>query len=323
MQTFSDRLAASILDKGSILVVGLDPNIERIPQFLIDRMTSHYGFGPEAVARIFLEFNKAIIDATIDYAAAYKPQIAFYEAYGSWGLWAYEHTVQYLRELGCVVIIDAKRGDGGDTADKYAEGHLGRIAFPARGGGFERRPGPMRVDCMTVHGYIGDDCVGRFAKVVKEEGTAIFVVDKTSFKPNSRLEQMRLQNGETVWQALAGLVDEWGAGTEGDCGYRNVGVVMGATYPEDAPWMRRRLPNAWFLIPGFGAQSGDATSAIVGVNPDGLGGCVNSSRDVIFAYMKGAFTRKPEQFASAARDSARASRDALNGALRSAGKLAA
>lgn len=320
MTTFSDRLAAAVRNKQSLLVVGLDPNLEKIPEELIMKVWEDHGRLDEGVAYTFVEFNRDIIAAVAPHAVAVKPQIAFYEQYGSWGMWAFEETIRLAKAAGLLVISDGKRVDGGDTADAYAAGHLGMVPYFAPStGGFELRPGPLRTDALTVHGYIGDDCVTRFAAVARKNGGGLFIVDKTSFKPNSRLEQMRLENGLTVWQALAELVDEWGRDTEGTCGYRDVGVVLGATYPEDAPWMRQRLPNSWFLVPGYGAQGGGADAAVAAVNPDGLGCCINSSRGVIYAYREAQYAGLSWQSAAAA--AARDARNDLNDALRRAGKF--
>jgi orotidine-5'-phosphate decarboxylase len=168
---------------------------------------------------------------------------------------------------------------------------------------------------VTVSPPIGDDCVTRFVQRVKNHGTGIFVVDKTSFKPNSRVEQLETKSGLKVWQEIAGMVDEWGADTTGESGYRSVGVVLGATYPEDAPWMRNRLPNSWFLVPGYGGQGGTAEQAVAAVNPDGLGCIVNSSRGITYAYRSERYRCASEDYATAAAHAARDARDELMKAI--------
>jgi orotidine-5'-phosphate decarboxylase len=150
------------------------------------------------------------------------------------------------------------------------------------------------------------------------------VVTKTSFKPNSCVEQIEDVTGVKLWEKVAHMVGEWGSGTTGDCGLSNVGVVMGATYPDDAPKMRQILPNAWFLIPGFGAQGGGAKDAVVGLRSDGLGGAINNSRGLIYAYMdtkKGTLLCEdsPRCF-DMVRQKAIGDRDALVTAAREAGK---
>lgn len=319
-KTFTDRFIDGIREKRSILICGLDPQFRFMPPHLKEWAKNAYGQTWEAIGQLFFEFNKQNIDAVEPHVPAVKPQMAFYEAYGQWGLWAFEETVRYARGKRLLVIEDAKRGDGGDTADAYANGHLGEVDF------WYGNPGtrsPIRVDCMTVHGYIADDCVTRFIQVVKKHGTGIFVVDKTSFRPNSRIEQLVTTSGLTVWQELACMVDKWGEGTEGNYGYRNVGVVMGATYPDDAVWMRNTLPKAWFLVPGYGGQGGTADEAVIAVNSDGFGCGVNSSRGIIYAYLQDAYKNMgSEKFAEAAGLAAQCARDELNEALeRKLGKL--
>jgi len=234
-----------------------------------------------------------------------------------WGIWAFEETIKYARSAGLQVITDAKRGDGGDTAQAYADGHLGEV--PLFDGA--RSASPLRVDALTVHAWIGTSCVAPFVKAVKKYGTGVFIVDKTSFVPNSEIEQTITSAGDHNWEMLANLVQAWGEGTEGRYGYRNFGVVMGATYPEDAPKMRKILPNSWMLVPGYGAQGGGSDGAVTVINEDGFGGIVSSSRAVIAAWWKGPFKRDPVYFVEAAALAAEASRDDLNAALKRAGKL--
>lgn len=322
---FADALCKEVREKKSILCCGLDPQIKYMPPHLIRRAAGRYDRKFEAIGWLFLEFNRQIIDAVSDLVACVKPQMAFYEAYGADGVWAFEKTVEYAKSKGLLVIGDLKRGDGGDTADAYASGHLGEV--PVLGNSdnpleFSKGFSPACVDAMTIHGYIGEDCVLRFVKVAKENGTGVFVVTKTSFKPNSFVEQLITESGCPVWQEVAKMVRAWGVDTEGLSGLSNLGVVMGATYPQDAVIMRQILPNAWFLIPGFGSQGGAAEAAVVGIRKDGLGGVVNTSRALTFAWCdkKGKYACESVDFAQAARSKATDDRNALVEACRQAGK---
>jgi len=324
---FADQICEAVHSKGSVLCCGLDPQLRYMPPHLIKWAVEKHGRTWEAVGELFFEFNRQILDAVKDFVVCVKPQQAFYEGYGPAGNLAFVRTKEQAQSLGLPVIEDGKRGDGGDTADAYADGHLGKVLFFGQDDPtvLTREVSPARVDCLTVHGYIGEDCVKRFIKVVKEYGTGIFVVTKTSFKPNSAVEQLlvkapQTQNERRVWEHLATMVQEWGEGTEGASGLRNVGVVMGATYPEDAPAMRKLLPNAMFLIPGFGRQGGGADDAVSGIRQDGFGGVVNNSRGLIYAYQKGDHQCDPEKFAEAAGLQARDDRDALVATCKKAGK---
>lgn len=303
METFTDRFINGIKEKGSILCVGLDPQFDRLPKHLTK------GVKESRAADIKLLFNKAIIDAVKNYAVAVKPNTAFYEGHGYRGIRALERTIEYAKSAGLLVILDAKRGDGGDAAEAYAEAYLGQDAF-------------IDIDAMTINGCTGNAGVLPFVIAAGKTGKGIFVVTKTSFKQNPRsVENLVTQNGNKVWEEIAKMAEEWGRGTKGKYGYSNVGVVMGATYPEDAIRMRKILPNAMFLVPGYGAQGGGADDAVRSVNKDGHGCIVNSSRNIIYAFEKGPFQRDNKDFAIAAEKAAMLSRDELNSALMSAGKI--
>jgi orotidine-5'-phosphate decarboxylase len=321
---FTDRCVKAIREKKTVLICGLDPQLRFMPLHLARSAVDKFQRDCQAIGELFFGFNRQIINAVEPFVFAVKPQMAFYEAYGHWGVWAFEQTVAYARDKGLIVIEDGKRGDGGDTADAYAAGHIGEVDFWGNKDNLldlTHLPSPIRVDCLTVQPGIGEDCVGRFVKAVKQYGTGIFVVTKSSFRPNSQVEQLETTSGLKVWQEIAHMVSKWGEGTEGSEGYRNIGVVMGATFPEDAPAMRKILPNAWFLIPGYSGQGGTADEAVVGINKDGFGGGVNSSRALTYAYLKGQFATTSEDFAKAAGQAAQFSRDELNEALKRAGKF--
>lgn len=322
MKTFTDRLIDAIRAKKSLLCVGLDPQLQFIPAHIRAWALANYNASYEAIGEAFFRFNKEVIDAVAPFAACVKPQAAFYEGYGKWGWDCFEKTIDYAHSQGLLVITDAKRGDGSDTAVAYAAGHIGEVPF---WGETEEtisyRPGPIRADALTVHGWIGEACLNPFLKAVKECSTGVFVVAKTSFTPNSKIEQLENKGGYTVWEEMAYLVEELGEGTEGQYGYRNIGAVLGATKAEDAPTMRAILPNSWLLVPGYGKQGGGALGAVAACNGDGLGCIVNSSRGVIFAYESGTFQSNSKDFLQAAARAAEFSRDDLNLALEKAGKL--
>ena len=319
--TFVDALQAAQREKRSVLCIGLDPQMYFMPPPLVREMRAVYGDTEEAIGELFYAFNRAIIDAVHPLVCMTKPQAAFYErSHHGWK--ALEKTGAYARYCELICVKDAKRFDGGDTADAYADAHIGTVPpFPFFND--ERVIAPIRMDAMTIGGYIGEDCVGRFAKRVKEHGTGIFVVDKTSFKPNSDIEQLVTDNGLSVWERLAHYVKEWSKGTEGRNGYSNVGVVMGATYPEDAVKMRGILPMATFLVPGLGKQGGSADEAVVSVNDDGFGIVVSDSRAALSAWMTdGPFKCDPKYFAQATANYLESKNKELTTALRRTGKCA-
>ena len=321
IKTFVDKLIEEIQEKQSILCVGLDPQVRYIPRHILqrgyDEAKEKEGFEP--TARAFVIYFREIINATAPFAVVAKPQRAFYE-YNHWIEWAFEEIVKICKQNNLLVIEDAKRCDGGDTSKAYADGHLGEVDIwdPIKSE-IVKRPA-LDLDAMTVVPQIGTSCLAPFIDVVKHYGKGIFVVDKTSFRPNSEVEQLVTTSGLKIWEEIAYLVKKWSKGCEGESGLNNVGVVMGATYPEDAPRMREILPDCFFLVPGYGAQGGGAEGAVRGARKDGLGIIVNSSRGIDYAYLR-KFKCDPEDFAKAARKAAEFSRNDLNEALKKLGKV--
>jgi orotidine-5'-phosphate decarboxylase len=334
-QHFGDALANAVRTKRSILCVGLDPQLEYIPASIKRAAVAHHGRTWGAIGEAITNFNGRVMHVIEPYTAMVKPQLGFYLPSGEWGIRALQETLAYAEACGLLRTTDAKANDGSDTADSYAAAHIGEVPFWGDDGEdalkLSRMPSPIRSDCVTVTPYIGDDCVQRFVKPVVEFGTGIFVVDKTSFKPVSRVEEQVNGHGLKLWQTVAEMVAEWSYGTEGTSGYRSVGVVLGATRPEDAPWMRRTLPQSWMLVPGYGAQGGGADGAIVASNNDGLGCIVNSSRGILYPWWDFRNNKPvmgqdgkpldPENFEELCANAARDARDELNAALDRAGKL--
>lgn len=202
-------------------------------------------------------FTRAIIDATADLACAYKPNIAFFEAAGEEGLAALRETLAHIPE-GIPVILDAKRNDIGSTAEAYA-----RAAFDVWG-----------VDAVTVNPYLGIDGVQPF---LAYEDRGAFVLCKTS-NPSAGEVQDWTQSGQPLYQHVADLAAAWAGG-------REIGLVMGATYPAAMADIRRRSPETWFLVPGVGAQGGEVEAVLrAGLRPDGMGVIINASRGIMYAH---------------------------------------
>ena len=316
--SFVDALVDEISEKKSILCVGLDPQPQWIPKHLFEEFEENEN-PKEKIAHAIVEFNQAIIEAVKDFAVAVKLQIAFYEIYGAPGIWAFEETIKFAKKQGLLIIEDAKRCDGGDTAKFYAQGHLGEIDVFSKSG-FVKEKG-VDADAMTVIPWTGLAGLDHFIRIVKEKGKGIFVVVKTSFRPNSAIEQIPTAKGTRMWEEVALLITEWTRGCEGrKSKLNNVGVVVGATYEQDAVKMRQIYPNGFFLVPGYGAQGGGAEGAVAGVREDGSGVVVTLSRDINCAYLR-KFKDKPENFAEAARKAAEFSRNDLNQALKKKAKL--
>jgi len=299
---FADRLLEAVREKKNPSCVGLDPRIELMPEQLKETSLRRYGNTLEAAANTIVEFNTMIIKAVADVVPAVKPQIAFYEQYGSAGIRAFEETVRYAKSQGLVVIEDAKRNDIGSTARAYADGHLGEVNLFR-----DSEARIFDVDAMTVNPYLGVDGIQPFIDSCKKYHKGIFVLARTS-NPSARDLQDRTveSEGRTIkmYIVVAMLIDEWGKELKGEKGYSSVGAVVGATYPKEARELRAVMHNSIFLVPGYGAQGARAEDVVHTFNEDGQGSIVNSSRGIIFAYRNEPYRT---QYSSAKfRDAARA-----------------
>lgn len=327
MQNLADRLLRAIDEKQNPSVVGLDPTIEKIPEHIRISAFRCHGPGARAVAAAFVDFNTQIIDAVADTVPAVKPQIAFYEKYGSAGVEAFERTVAYAKSQGLMVIGDVKRNDIDTTAMAYAEGHLGCPAMldgSGNGSGYHGMP-VFDLDMITVNPYLGSDGVKPFLKICKELGKGIFVLDKTSNDSSVELQDLFVStfSERRLYEVVAEMIHGWGGEFVGERGYSSIGAVVGAKSPEQAEKVRKLMPQAVLLVPGYGAQGGGAKDVVPCFNADGYGGIVNSSRGIIFAYLDKKYKDlyKPTEFHIAAKKAAEDMKQDIVGALREAGKL--
>lgn len=271
-----NKLTEKIRKTHAPIVVGLDPMLNYIPKHIQDAAFKECGETLEGAAEAVWQFNKAIVDATHDLIPAVKPQIAMYEQFGIPGLMAFKKTVDYCKEKDLVVIGDIKRGDIGSTSAAYAAGHIGRVQVGSKEyAGFDE-------DFVTVNPYLGSDGVNPFIDVCKKEKKGLFILVKTS-NPSSGEFQDQLVNGRPLYELVGEKVAEWGQECMGDS-YSYIGAVVGATYPEMGKILRRIMPKAYILVPGYGAQGGQGKDLVHFFNEDGLGAIVNSSRGIIAAY---------------------------------------
>ncbi len=290
---FADRLFEAVRRKNSRLCVGLDPRPDLLPPDLP-------GSGSDLVKRVE-SFCFNICLATEPFAAAVKPQAAYFEALGAEGVACLERVMCFARELGFVVILDAKRNDIGSTAQAYADAYL-----KARSEG--RGPCLRAADAITINAYLGYDGVEPFVNKAYEYGTGLFILVKTSNPGSGQLQDLKLESGLTVYQHMADLVAQWGQDLIGASGYSSLGAVVGATYPEQLRELRARVPRTPFLVPGFGHQGATAGDVAASFDAEGFGAIVNSARGIIYAYRK-----REGSFTEAAAEAAREARDALNG----------
>jgi orotidine-5'-phosphate decarboxylase len=303
-----NKLVSKIKKQNAPIVVGLDPMMKFVPKHLQDAAFEQYGETLEGAAEAIWQFNKAIIDNIYDIVPAVKPQIAMYEQFGIEGLKAFQKTVDYCHEKDMVVIGDVKRGDIGSTSEAYAVAHLGKVTVGSK------KIAAFDEDFATVNPYLGSDGITPFTKVCKEEKKGIFILVKTS-NPSSGEFQDKLIDGRPLYEHVGAKVDEWGRECMGD-DYSYVGAVVGATYPEMGAALRKIMPKAYILVPGYGAQGGKGSDLVNFFNKDGLGAIVNSSRGIIAAYTKDEYAKFGEKnFAEASRQAALDMIKDINGAL--------
>lgn len=309
MSNFADRLAAAVKLKKSVAVVGIDPSFDKFPPAL-QEMVDDAANRQEALEI----FGKGIIDAVKDLVPAIKPNIAFFEAHGVAGIMAYITICAHAHSCGLLVIGDVKRGDIGSTAEAYACGLLrpaakfGKVANPFQ-------IGPH--DALTLNPYLGYDSIGPFLNEAQENGQGLFLLVRTSNPSGGELQDLELKDGGTVAQAAAKLVNIWGKAHRGESGLSAVGAVVGATHPEELANFRALMPDAFFLLPGYGAQGGTAEGILGAFRADGSGAIVNASRSILYAWRK---ENTPDDWQGAARKAAVEMNADLNAALINAGK---
>ena len=289
-----NKLVENIKKTGAPIVVGLDPMLNYIPEQVQKKAFAEYGETLEGAAEAIWQFNKEIVDKTYDLIPAVKPQIAMYEQFGLPGLAAFKKTVDYCKEKGLVVIGDIKRGDIGSTSAAYAVGHIGKVKVGSK------TYAPFDEDFVTVNPYLGSDGVNPFLDVCKEEKKGIFVLVKTSNPSSGEFQDQKI-DGRPLYELVGEKVAAWGSEVMGD-EYSYVGAVVGATYPEMGKVLRKVMPKAYILVPGYGAQGGKGKDLVHFFNEDGLGAIVNSSRGIIAAYKQEQYAKfRAENFGDASR----------------------
>ncbi len=256
-----DRLFEKVALNGHVCV-GLDTDYSYLPTAMAERF-------PNVEDGLF-EFNRALIDATLDVAACYKVQIAYYESYGIAGLRAYQKTLAYLREKKAVIIADIKRGDIAKTAEMYAKAHF---------------TGDFEADFITLSPYMGLDSLSPYLPYFEKQEKGAFVLIRTSNEGAKDIEYLPTENNLRVYHVVGQKINEMGKPYIGKCGYSSIGGVMGCTHADEAAEIRAMLDSTFFLIPGYGAQGGKAED-IAKYLRDGNGGVVNSSRGILLAYRK-------------------------------------
>lgn len=254
-----DRLYGEVEKKGNVCV-GLDSKLEYIPKKLKEKY--------QDIDKIIFQFNKNIIDSTLDVVSVYKPQIAFYESYGIKGLMAYRDTLRYIKEVGALSIGDIKRGDISSTAEGYGNAH------------FE---GEFEADFITLNPYMGLDSITPYLKYIEEKDKGVFVLVRTSNPGAKDFQYLNVNNENHLYYHVGDKVNEIALKYVSNCGYSPIGGVIGGTHTHEAKDIRNRYKNMFFLIPGYGHQGAKGEDVALYLNR-GNGGIVNSSRGIITAY---------------------------------------
>jgi orotidine-5'-phosphate decarboxylase len=261
--TFIDKLAVVTRHNNSILCVGLDTDIQRIPEFL------------RGHERSVVEFNRRIIEATNDVVCAYKLNLAFYEALGKAGSEAIEQTLAYIPKR-VITIADAKRGDIGNTAEQYAKVFFDQYGF----------------DAVTANPYLGYDSVSPF---LERDNKCTFILALTSNKGSEDFQYLPVE-GRRLYEIVIEKVRLWNT-------KKNCGLVVGATHPEELGHIRTLAPDLPILIPGIGTQGGNAEMAVrLGCNAEGELVIINSSRSIIYASRGKDFAERARISAEQLRD---------------------
>jgi orotidine-5'-phosphate decarboxylase len=257
MMTFLEKIKSAQLKTNSKLCIGLDTALSNVPEFLLSESNP------------VLTFNKAIIDATKDIACAYKPNMAYYEAYGVKGFEALEGTLSHIPDH-IFTIADVKRGDLGATSDQYAITYQEKFPF----------------DSITINPYMGKDSVEPF---LKRDDRGVFFLGLTSNPSSKEFQYLELASGKKLYEEVTDKVREWNKLKQ------NCGLVVGATKPSELKALRERAPELPFLIPGIGAQGG-SVEEVLAANGNGIA-LINASRAICGAS-------KGKDFAEAARAAA-------------------
>jgi len=276
---FGDRLFDAVKNKKTPLVVGLDPVYSRLPEAIRNHPRMNDENDASAALDAIFEFTTRVLKIVAPMVPAVKINSAYFEKYLWDGVETYYNLISEAEALEVESIGDVKRGDIGHSAQAYAEGHVKNPELV----GLEDFLAP---DAITVNGFAGLDGIVPFADVANEQGKGIFVWVRASNPSAAQLQDFADADGVKMYEKMAEVVASV-ANEEnriGERGYSNVGMVVGATSPEETSALRVKYPNQWLLIPGYGSQGATAADCVRFCNSDGAGAIVNASRSIIYAY---------------------------------------
>jgi orotidine-5'-phosphate decarboxylase len=287
MNSYPTRLHSAIRQKGTPALVGLDPRWQLLPEAIRTGAEARSNDPLAARAFAYEEFCKRVIDVVAPLVPAVKPQSAFFEECGPAGVAALRNVIRAARDVGLLVICDAKRGDIGSTAQAYAAAYLA---------GEDPDAAPFAADALTVNPYMGTDTLGPFIDRATEVGAGLYVLVRTSNPGAGDFQDLLVRepsgpddDAEPVFRRVAMRIEQLSRDTippdEGSYGL--VGAVVGATWPRELAELREAMPHVPLLIPGYGSQGGTARDVAAAFDDAGLGALVNSSRGILFAYRSG------------------------------------
>ena len=277
MATYAQRLTRVIAARQTPALVGIDPRFELLPEPVLkavrDRGVASKSFEVAAIE----EFGLRLIDVVAPLVPAVKPQIAFFEQYGPPGLAVVDRLIRYARTCGLVVIADAKRNDIGSTAQAYATAWLA---------GENPDAAPFAADALTVSPYLGLDTLQPFAETATRRGAGIYVLARTSNAGAGTVQDHCDAEGNAVFRSTAIEIERLSLELAENSEYGPVGAVVGATWPDELVALRKIMPHAPLLIPGYGSQGGSAADVAGAFDATGHGAVVNSSRGINFSFRR-------------------------------------
>lgn len=269
---FVDSLITSLKTKAPICV-GIDPILASFPDEL--RPTNPRDL--DACVDALHAFCSGVLHAVAPIAPIVKFQVAYFERYLWEGVEAYYELIAEARKLGLLVIGDVKRGDIGSTSEAYASAHLSDLDF-------DELDDVAVPDAITINPYLGMDAIDPFLQVCRDEGKGVFVLVRTSNPGSKDLQDIRTESGRTFSELVADTLQPLASAKAmmGDHGYSNLGAVVGATQTHTMQSLRKRLPNSFFLLPGYGTQGATADMTRAAFDQNGLGALVSASRSVLY-----------------------------------------
>jgi len=278
---FADRLYEAVRTKKTSLIVGLDPVYSRLPAAIRDHREMNDEFDAAAAVDAIFDFCTQVMRIVAPMVPAVKINIAYFEKYLWEGTETYYNLITEADDLGLEIIGDVKRGDIGHTAEQYAAAHLENPELA----GLEDTLAP---DAITINSYTGSDGIEPFAAMADKQGKGVFVLVRTSNPSAGAVQDFADADGMRMYEKVAEIVAGIANKDEriGECGYSNIGMVVGGTAPEVTTALRHKYENIWFLVPGYGSQGASGADCVRFCKPDGSGALINASRSIIYAYEK-------------------------------------